>query len=164
MKLFTLLFLFPFLVSAQVQKNEELFLKLKELDSLLFETGFNNCQLESMQRVISDDLEFFHDQSGLSTTKAEFIGAIQQNICSSSDRKPVRILKEETLEVFPLYNGEVLYGAIQKGAHDFFIQEPQKKLYQTSTAKFTHVWLLKNGEWILEKVLSYDHQSVPTSR
>lgn len=164
MKLLTLLFLFPFLLSAQTQKNEELFLKLKELDSVLFDDGFNNCQIENMRRLISEDLEFFHDQSGLSTTKTEFISAIQQNICSSSDRKPIRKLKEETLKVFPLYNGEVLYGAIQKGAHDFFIQEPQKELYQTSTAKFTHVWLLKNGDWILEKVLSYDHQSVPTTR
>ncbi|MBC8884082.1 beta-lactamase family protein [Flavobacterium piscinae] len=29
----------------------------------------------------------------------------------------------------------------------------------TSTAKFTHVWLKKNEDWVLAEALSYDHQS-----
>ncbi|MEQ8523163.1 hypothetical protein [Gracilimonas sp.] len=54
-------------------------------------------------------------------------------------------------------NGE-LYGAIQRGEHEFYILEPGKEMYKTGFARFTHLWLLEDGEWILKRVLSYDHK------
>lgn len=151
-----LIFLLP--VQGQHQQGDQLFLTLKRMDSLLFERGFNRCDIILLENIISEDLEFFHDQSGLSTTKAEFLGAIERNICSSPNSKPIRVLKEGTLEVFPLYDRDSLYGAIQKGVHEFYIKEPRKELYQTSTARFFHVWLFQNDKWLLEKVFSYEHK------
>ena len=146
-------------VSAQESPDSDLFQQLKSGDSLLFDLGFNQCRIEAYEKFISEDLEFYHDQGGLSTTKEEFLDSVRNNICSNSDKKPIRKLIPESLEVFPLYNNGKLYGAIQKGAHDFYIQEPDKELYKTSSAKFTHVWILENNEWILKRVLSYDHKS-----
>src|SRR5262249_421878 len=40
----------------------------------------------------------------------------------------------------------------------FYAQEKGRPEYLTSTAKFTHVWLLENGKWKLSRALSYDHQ------
>jgi len=54
-------------------------------------------------------------------------------------------------------NGQT-YGALQSGEHDFYIQEPDKALIKTSIAKFSHLWVLVNGEWKLKRVLSFDHQ------
>ena len=144
--------------TAQVKKDSELFLTLKRNDSLLFESGFNRCEISSFEHLISNDLEFYHDQGGLTTNKADFLTNVRNNICSSPNKKPIRKLREKSLEVYPLYQNQQLYGAIQKGEHDFFIKEPGRKAYQTSTAKFTHVWLLKDGNWILKRVLSYDHK------
>lgn len=144
---------------SQVDSNSQLFLQLKALDSLLFERGFNECDMAAFEAHTSEDLEFYHDQGGVSTTRKEFLNDVKENICSSSARKPIRRLKEGSLEIFPLYDQGVLYGAIQKGEHDFFIREPGKELYQTSTAKFTHVWLLQGEIWMLKRVLSYDHKS-----
>ena len=146
------------LTIGQVKTDSELFLILKKNDSLLFDVGFNKCDLSSFEHLISQDLEFYHDQGGLTTNKEDFLKNVRNNICSSPDKKPIRKLKEESLEVFPLYNNGQLYGAIQKGEHSFFIKEPGKEIYPTSTAKFTHVWLLKDGRWVLKRVLSYDHK------
>lgn len=161
-KLFFLLVLpLPMLSISQVDGDSPLFLQIEALDSLLFERGFNECEISAFEAHISEDLEFYHDQGGLSTTRAEFLNDVKQNICSSPQRKPIRRLKEGSLQIFPLYDQGVLYGAIQKGEHDFFIREPGKEPYQTSTAKFTHVWLLQGELWILKRVLSYDHSSPP---
>jgi hypothetical protein len=35
-----------------------------------------------------------------------------------------------------------------------------KDLYQTGSAKFTHVWILEDGNWKLKTVLSYYHQGL----
>jgi CubicO group peptidase (beta-lactamase class C family) len=61
------------------------------------------------------------------------------------------------LEVFPLYNDGNLYGAIQKGIHHFYLRESGKEDIWTSTAKFTHIWVLESKTWKLSEVLSYDH-------
>ncbi|TBW28523.1 DUF4440 domain-containing protein [Gramella sp. KN1008] len=144
---------------TQVSEDSELFQKLLEKDSLLFKEGFNKCRITEFENFISEDLEFYHDQGGLTTNKKDFLDAVKNNICGKPDEKPIRKLREASLEIFPLYENGKLYGAIQKGIHDFFIKEPGKELYMTSTAKFTHVWLLENEEWILKRVLSYDHKN-----
>lgn len=162
MKIKTLLIIAIFgLQSAfgQVREDTSLFKQLKSRDSLLFELGFNECKIAEFEYFISEDLEFYHDQGGLSTNKKDFLDAVKNNICSNPEKKPIRKLKENSLKVFPLYENGRLYGAIQKGEHDFFISEPGKDLYKTSSARFTHIWILEKDEWILKRVLSYDHQS-----
>ena len=63
-----------------------------------------------------------------------------------------------SLQVFPMKNNAVLYGAIQMGTHEFYIAEPGKPLRLTGVAKFIDTWLLENNEWKLRYVLSFDHQ------
>lgn len=48
-------------VSAQLSDTSSLFKTMQHLDSLLFETGFNKCQLSVYDSIVSDDLEFYHD-------------------------------------------------------------------------------------------------------
>lgn len=144
---------------GQENTDSELFHTLEKLDAILFVNGFNKCQHADMEPYISDDLEFYHDQGGISIGKAIFFKTIKQNICSNWDMKPIRKLVEGSLEVFPLYSNGKLYGAIQKGIHEFYIKEPQKDLYLTSTAKFTHLWLVMDSKWQIKRILSYDHQT-----
>lgn len=146
-------------IQAQVEATSDLFIQLAKMDSIIFERGFNMCLLAEIGPSISDDLEFYHDQGGLSETKIEFLDALKQNICSNFDKKPIRKLANGSLNVFPLDNNGVLYAAIQHGEHEFYIKEPNRPAYLTSTAMFTHVWILENDSWILKRVLSYDHKS-----
>lgn len=44
---------------------DALFLKVKALDTQLFD-AYNHCDLTTLGGMVSDDLEFYHDQTGLS--------------------------------------------------------------------------------------------------
>lgn len=143
---------------AQVDENSELFLALKKLDSIFFERGFNQCDFEYLEKRISADLKFYHDQSGFQDRKT-FFENTKKYICSNPDKKPIRKIEKASLVVFPLHDNGVLYGAIQNGIHHFYIREIGKEDLWTSTAKFTHVWILENNAWKISKVLSYNHQN-----
>jgi hypothetical protein len=151
------LFLAVFPLFSQVPSYSPLFKTLKTQDSLLFEVGFNTCDISQFENLVSDDFEFYHDKSGITATKADFIASIRDGLCKM-DYKARRELVENSLEVFPLENNGVLYGAIQTGSHPFYEVKDVKPDQLTSVAKFTHVWLLEDGRWKLSRGLSYDHQ------
>ena len=144
-------------VNGQEAKNSELHLILKRQDSIFFERAFNLCDFDYLNKTIHQDLVFYHDQSGIQN-KEVFIENTRKNICANQDQKPIRKVVEASLEVFPLYNNGQLYGAIQSGIHSFYIRKSNKPDVQTGRAKFTHVWLLENGNWLLREVLSFDHK------
>jgi len=147
------------LVNAQVEKSSKLYKTIKEKDSLLFNIGFNNCDIIQFKELVSDNFEFYHDQAGITKSKAEFIQSIENGLCKL-DYKPKRLIDEKSLDIFPLNNNGVLYGAIQTGTHSFYAIEKNKEEYLTSVAKYTHLWILENGNWKLSKGLSYNHKDV----
>lgn len=146
---------------AQEAKTSELFLTLKKVDSTFFERGFNQCDLDFIDKAIHKDLMFYHDKSGIQDRKT-FFENTKKYLCSDTNKKPIRKVIAESLEVFPLYDNGVLYGAIQSGIHDFYIREPNKEDVLTGSAKFTHLYLLVDGQWILREVFSFDH--APTTK
>lgn len=142
---------------SQISDSADLFKELVKADSLLFEEGFNNCELSTLKNIIHDDLQFYHDTSG-EENRAEFLQSFERNICSNPDHKPIRTLVRGSLAVFELKNEGKIYGAIQKGKHRFYIKEPNKDPFYTTSAKFTHIWVLENEQWKLKTSLSYDHK------
>lgn len=156
-----ILSLFSILISlslhAQAKDTSEIFRTLKTKDSLLFNIGFNTCDISQFENLVSDNFEFYHDKSGITSSKFAFISSIKDGVCKL-DYRPRRELVENSLEVFPLEKNGVLYGAIQIGDHRFYAIEKDKPQYLTSVAKFTHVWLLEKGNWKLSRGLSYNHQ------
>ena len=156
---FTILLLSFQITTAQVETTSELYKTIKEMDSILFENGFNKCLISDIEPFISEDLEFYHDQGGITSSKEEFLMTIRQNICSNQEQKPIRKLMGNSLEIFPLNANGVLYGAIQNGIHEFFIKETNKEPYLTSTAKFSHLWIKDSDTWKLKRVLSYNHKA-----
>ena len=103
--------------SGQTGKHpDSLFETIKSLDAKLFD-AYNHCDLETLGSMVSDDLEFYHDQTGLTVGKAPFLAAIKQNICG----KVQRSLLEETLEVYPLKG----YGAVKSEFIDSIIPTSQ---------------------------------------
>lgn len=159
-KLFILICLvFTTLVTnAQIAKDSDLHQLILSKDSLLFQVGFNTCDMSQFESLLSENFEFFHDKDSISYKK-EFINTLRNGLCESpATYQSRRELVSESTEIFPLYNNKVLYGAIQTGDHLFFEKIGDKTETFASSAKFTHVWLLENGSWKLSKSLSYDHQ------
>ena len=144
------------LITAQVQKSSELYKTIKAKDSLLFNLGFNNCDIAQFDNLVSDNFEFYHDQGGIVKSKAEFILNIKSGVCNIK-YKAIRKLDSTKTEVYPLHKNGNLYGAIQNGVHKSYALEENNSEYLTSITKFTHLWILENGTSKLSKGLSYDH-------
>ncbi|TDW45829.1 CubicO group peptidase (beta-lactamase class C family) [Flavobacterium sp. 270] len=145
---------------SQKEKNSELYKTIIAKDSLLFNIGFNNCDIKQFEDLLTEDFEFFHDKDSISN-KTRFLNTLKSGLCGSpATFKSRRELVDGSTEIFPLYKKGILYGAIQMGAHRFYETSNGKPEQFGSIAKFTHVWLLKNKEWKLSRSLSYDHQTV----
>lgn len=145
-------------VVAQTSIKSELFIILKQSDSLLFNTGFNTCDIQPFETLIADDFEFYHDQSGVTTSKEAFIMGIKDGLCHDKNTiKSRRELVNGSLSVYPLYSKGVLYGAIQKGEHQFYESREGQPEQKTSLAKFTHLWIKTENNWQIKRALSYNH-------
>jgi hypothetical protein len=147
MFLLSLAFFSPILSGKGQTSNPPgaLFETIKSLDAKLFD-AYNRCDLETLGSMVSDDLEFYHDQTGLMVGRAPFLAAIKQNICG----KVQRSLVGDTLEVYPLKG----YGAVEIGIHRFHHpNEPDN----VGDAKFVTIWHDDNGVWKVTRVISYEH-------
>jgi CubicO group peptidase (beta-lactamase class C family) len=149
---------------AQVARDSELYKTLKTQDSLLFEVGFNHCDMRIFDNLISEKFEFYHDKSGITPNKEAFLATIKNGLCQDkSNYQSRRELIENSVEVYTLENQGVIYGAIQKGKHRFYEKAKNQAERLASVAQFTHLWQLENGAWKLSRVLSFDHQSPEVS-
>jgi ketosteroid isomerase-like protein len=132
--------------AQSIAQPDPLFKTIRSLDTKLFD-AYNHCDLTTLGAMVADDLEFYHDQTGLSVGKAPFLAAIKQNICG----KVERALLPDTLEVYPL-NG---YGAVEIGVHRF--HHPGHPEDGVGDAKFVTLWQNKDGAWKVTRVISYNH-------
>jgi hypothetical protein len=132
---------------AQVAATDPLFQTIQRLDTELF-AAYNNCDLAKLGMMVSSDLEFYHDQTGLSVGRQVFLDAIQKNICG----KVQRSLVAGSLEVYPLKG----FGAVEIGVHRFH-HIGQKDTEGVGEAKFVHIWQNKDGVWNVTRVISFDH-------
>ena len=122
--------------------NPDLQREITTQDSLFFD-AYNNCKIAQMDLMFPDDIEFYHDQGGLSTSKPDLMKSLENNICNKVRRE----LLPGSIEVYPIPG----YGAVQFGQHRFH------NLVEKSTSrysKFLHTWKNENGKWKLARVIS----------
>jgi CubicO group peptidase (beta-lactamase class C family) len=137
--------------NIQIQKT--IFMK----DSLFWH-GYNTCNYDLMRQYLDKNVEFLHDKGGRMEGADKVIDATRKNICGMANIKVKREPLTETVNIFPLEDKGKIYGAIISGEHYFYQND-----IQTGIAKFTHTWFLKDGEWLMHRVLSYDHRNAKKS-
>ena len=120
-----------------------LYNQIMAMDKEFFE-AYNNCDLEKQSFIYSDNIEFFHDQGGLITSKEEIIEGTKKFICG----KVTRTLIEESVEVYPIKN----YGAVEIGFHSFY--NNQELDAPSTPTKFIIMWQKDNEGWKITKVIS----------
>ena len=130
--------------------TDGLFKTVAGLDTELFD-AYNHCDLDKLGSMVSEDLEFYHDQTGLSVGRKVFLDAIKANICGKVHRE----LIPGTLEVYPLKG----FGAVEIGVHRF--THPGDPTAH-GEAKFVTIWRLKDGTWQVTRAISFDHH--PTAQ
>ena len=126
-----------------VPESKELYAKIVRMDSVLF-TAYNNCDMETEAKIFSDNLEFYHDKGGLSTSKKDVLDAIKRNICG----KVTRVLVPGSIEVYPIAG----YGAVEIGLHRFINHQENNNLSKPD--KFICVWQQKGDTWQVTRVIS----------
>jgi hypothetical protein len=139
--------------TADGQSSGPLFDALARMDSLLFDASFVRCDATTANAIFSDDVEFYHDVTGLAV--GEKVREDTRTLTASCPgRHGVRrVLVPGSLRVYPIAG----YGAVQMGTHRF---DEQGSPTSTLT-RFVHVWREERGVWRLARVLSLDHHAVP---
>ena len=128
--------------------TKDLFRTIAALDTALFD-AYNRCELEKFGSFFITDVEFYHDQGGLTLGIQGVTDAVKKNICGKVRRE----LVSTSLQVYPMKG----YGAVEIGVHQFHhpgIEGP------VGEAKFIHLWQNKEGVWKITRVISYDHVSL----
>jgi hypothetical protein len=136
--------------AAGLGADNPTFQQVRALDQKLFH-AYNSCDLTTLGDLVDDGLEFYHDKSGLSVGKANFLNAIKNNIC----HKVRRELIASSLEVYSLEN----YGAIELGEHTFcnMVETPVCNDQTNGVGKFFMLWQRQGDRYRLTRVVSYDH-------
>jgi hypothetical protein len=140
--------------TAQTAPQDEpkaLYTTIAALDAKLFD-AYNRCDLETFASFFPEKFEFYDDQGGLDTDRAEVIAALRKYICGKATRE----LVAGTLEVYPMKD----FGAVEIGVHRFH-HPGHDDTEPLGEAKFVHLWQYKNGTWKLTRVISFDHHAVP---
>ena len=125
--------------------SSDLHRTIADLDAKVF-AAYNRCDLEAFASFFAEDVEFYHDQGGVTRDRKSVIDAVKKNICGKVRRELV------SMEVYPLHG----FGAIESGVHRFHQAAVDPK-NAVGEAKFFHVWEKKDGKWRLTRVISYDH-------
>ncbi len=137
--------------SGKTTTQEELYKTIAGLDSAFFDS-YNTCDLKKFESFISEDIEFYHDKGGLTTSRSQLVESIKNNICGKVRRELIK----GSLQVFHIAN----YGAIETGEHYFYNAAEGKSGKPTGIAKFYQLWQWKDGQWKMTRIFSYDHKGV----
>jgi ketosteroid isomerase-like protein len=134
-----------------IKSQEELNKFVASLDAALFD-AYNRCDLEKFASFIADDVEFYHDQGGVTLGKQSLTDSVKKNICGRVTRE----LVPGSLQVYHMSG----YGAVEMGVHRFH-HPGHDDTEPVGEAKFIHLWQYKDGAWKITRVISYEHHAVP---
>jgi hypothetical protein len=142
--------------------KDALFDTISALDAEAFD-AFNHCssaqQLQKHASYFAPDVEFYHDNGGVTWTRDAMLANTQQYVCGHFRRE----LIPGSLEVFPVKD----FGAIAQGKHRFCQFDTGEC---EGLADFVMVWRYEDNEsdlqvlpsqtkWVITRVLSYGHRA-----
>ena len=132
----------------KIQNQEDLNKAITALDAALFD-AYNKCDLAKFASLVDENVEFYHDQGGVTLGRAALVDSVKKNICGTTTRE----LLPATLQIYYMKG----YGAIEMGTHRF--HHPGHPEIGDGEGKFVHLWQYKDGAWKVTRVLSYDHHA-----
>ena len=134
-----------------IKNQADLDKAITALDTKLFD-AYNHCDLKTFDSLLADDVEFYHDQGGVTLGRQKLTESVKNNICTGDTQ---RVLVPGTLKIYYMKG----YGAIEMGEHRF-LHPKTEGANGTGEASFVHLWQYKDGAWKVSRVLSYDHHQM----
>jgi hypothetical protein len=136
---------------AATAAADPLFDTISALDSAVFD-AFNHCDVKGQLRkhasYFDRDVEFYHDNGGVTWNRRAMLANTEKNVCGNFRRE----LVAGSLRVYPIKN----FGAIELGTHRFC---QFKSGNCEGIADFTVVWRKHGDTWQITRVLSYGHRA-----
>jgi ketosteroid isomerase-like protein len=133
----------------KIQNQEDLNRTGAALDAALFD-AYNRCDLDKFASFFVDDVEFYHDQGGVTLGKAALTDSVKKNICG----KVTRELVPASLKIYYMKG----YGFVEMGVHRFH-HPGHEDTEGIGEGQFVHLWQYKDGAWKITRVISYDHHA-----
>ena len=130
-----------------IKSQQELDKAVAALDAALFDS-YNRCDLAKFASFFVEDVEFYHDQGGVTLGRAALTESVKKNICGRVTRE----LQPGSLQVYFMKG----YGAVEIGVHRFH-HPGHEGTEPVGEAKFIHLWQHKDGAWRITRVISFDH-------
>ena len=134
----------------KITSQAELDKAITALDTQLFD-AYNHCDLAKFASLLDENVEFYHDQGGVTLGREKLTESIKNNICTGDIQ---RVLVPGTLKIYYMKG----YGAIEMGVHRF-LHPKTEAVNGTGEGSFVNLWQYKDGAWKLTRALSYDHHA-----
>ncbi|HXJ43501.1 MAG TPA: nuclear transport factor 2 family protein [Bryobacteraceae bacterium] len=113
-----------------IKSQKDLDKAVAALDTALFDS-YNRCDLEKFASFFVDDVEFYHDQGGVTLGKESLTDSVRKNICGKVRRE----LVTGSLQVYHMKG----YGAVEMGVHRFH-HPGHDDTEPVGEGKFIHLW------------------------
>jgi hypothetical protein len=83
-------------------QQDRILTTVMELDRKLL-NAYNTCDIGLLGQIVTDDLEFYHDKTGLATGRQSFLDSMKQFICGKVNREltkgSVEVSRLDTMEL-----------------------------------------------------------------
>ncbi|MFC4309950.1 DUF4440 domain-containing protein [Steroidobacter flavus] len=122
-----------------------------------FWRAYDDCDMERMGELLTDDVEFYHDVTGLTVSRSAVVESLRKGPCGDRTLRLRRELVNGSQKFQPLAGGY----AILSGEHRFYVNQPGKQERVGSQAEFVTVWKQDEGRWRMHRILSYAHAAPP---
>lgn len=119
--------------------------------------AFNACDMQAMGDLLTEDVEFYHDKTGLTSSKGAVLDSLRKGPCANPSMHLRREAVAGGLRFHPLAGGY----ALLSGTHRFHVREEGKPERLDGQAEFTNLWQSVDGHWRMRRVFSYAHGPVP---
>lgn len=119
-----------------------------------FWRAFNQCDAEAMGKLLADDIEFYHDRTGLTQGRRAVVRSLMKGPCGTPGLHVRREVVADSVAVDPVPD----HGAIVTGIHRFYARQGHATERLDGGARFAVVWHKTGRRWEMRRVLSYAHR------
>lgn len=121
--------------------------------------AYNACDAAALAPFFAEDLEFYHDNGGVTRTGKAMVESIMKGICGNPNLRVRRAPLPDTIRFDPVPG----YGGVLSGKHQFYMTEKGMPERLSGIASFTTLWHPENGRWQITRAFSLEHRAVPYS-
>jgi hypothetical protein len=145
--------------AVEVPQGPALTEQIAARDSAFFQLFFEGCDPVRVRKMMTDDIEMYHDKGGFVWRGADAAVADYSKSCGERKQpgawRSRRELVRASLRVDPVPG----YGAIEDGVHLFYERKGDGPERLAGRARFTQLWALgPDGAWRLARIFSFAHE------